>query len=73
MALPGITYPAYTITSSQDSGSAQVVLCVGRSAELIGEEGVDQLAQQVITTLGELTGATVYVTKTSMVEDAFTG
>ena len=72
MAVPEITYPAYTLTSSQDSGSAHLTLCVGRSADLIGQDGVDRLAQQLVDTLGELTGATVYVTKTTLAEEAFT-
>jgi hypothetical protein len=72
MALPEISFPAYTMTSSTDAGSAQVTLCVGRGAELIGEEGADELARQLIAALGALTSAPVYVTKAALGEAPFT-
>jgi len=70
MALPQMAYPAYTLTSSTDGGTAQIILAIGRDGELIGDEGADTLAAQLVTALGAITGAPVYTTKTTMTETA---
>jgi hypothetical protein len=68
MALPQITYPAYIITSSTDGGMAQIVLSIGRDAELIGQDGADALAAKLVAELGALTGMPVNTTKITMSE-----
>lgn len=70
MAVPQMVYPAYILTSSTDSNTAQLTLAIGRDAELIGSEGADALAAQLVTALGEITGAPVYTTKITMTEAA---
>lgn len=70
MALPQMAYPAYILTSSTESGTAQITLGIGRDAELIGQDGADALAAKLIASLGELTGATVHTTKVTMTETA---
>lgn len=68
MALPQMAYPAYTLASSTDAGTAQITLAIGRDAELIGADGADALAARLVTALGEITGAPVYTTKYTMTE-----
>lgn len=68
MALPQMAYPAYIITSSTDGGMAQIVLSIGRDAELIGPDGADALAAKLVTELGALTGMPVNTTKITMSE-----
>lgn len=70
MALPQIAYPAYTITSSTDAGTAQITLSIGRDAELVGQDGADSLAAKLVSELGNITGAPVYTTKLTMTETA---
>ncbi|MFJ4926831.1 hypothetical protein [Streptomyces sp. NPDC088736] len=70
MALPLMAYPAYVLTSSVESGTAQITLAIGRDAELIGQEGADVLAAQLSASLGELTGASVHTTKVTVTETA---
>lgn len=69
MALPQIAYPAYTLTSSTDAGTAQITLAIGRDGELIGDSA-DALAAQLVTALTAITGAPVYTTKVTMTETA---
>lgn len=70
MALPQIAYPAYTLTSSTDGGTAQVTLSIGRDAELIGADGADTLAAGLATALAAVTGAPVHTTKFTLTETA---
>jgi hypothetical protein len=69
--IPQIAYPTYTLTSSTDGGSAQIVLSIGREAELIGPEGSDSLARLLVDALGAITGAPVIVTKSSLSQAEF--
>lgn len=71
MALPQMAYPAYIITSSTDGGTAQIILAIGRDAELIGPDGADELAAQLIEGLGAITGAPVNTTKITVAETVF--
>ncbi len=68
MALPQMAYPAYTLTSSTDGGTAQVTLAIGRDAELIGPDGADQLAAGLASALTALTGAATRTTKVTVTE-----
>jgi hypothetical protein len=71
MAVPQIAYPTYTLMSSTELGTAQVLLCVARDEELIGSEGSDSLARLLVTALGQLTGSTVSIVKSTMTQTDF--